>query len=110
MNLPVTSSIKISKKISQQKIWWDRPTKYLRTSSSSFVEEKILNRDVKCERSKTRESENEKKWWMGKLFTKVPKREWENFLRDIIRTGAKQKFVSNLILKIFSTMWHQFRV
>lgn len=31
----------------------------------------------------------------------------KEFLRHFVRTGAKQKFVSNLILKIFSTMWQR---
>jgi len=38
---------------------------------------------------------------MDGLFTKVL---YENFY-DVIRTGAKQKFVSNLILKISTNMW-----
>ncbi len=49
--------------------------------------------------------EGKGKWWMGKLFTKVLKTR-KNFF-GVIRTGAKQKFVSNLILKISSTMWQR---
>lgn len=35
----------------------------------------------------------------------VYKSSYEKNFYDAIRAGAQQKFVSNLILKIFSTMW-----
>lgn len=44
---------------------------------------------------------------MMKLFTKVLKQERISTAAFHIRTGAKQKFVSNLILKNSSTMWQR---